>query len=138
MRKYPPVANLIRTTQNDYPIQGTNHVLKKGTSVWIPAFAIQRDAEYFPEPDKFIPERFSSEEVANRNIVTFLPFGEGPRNCIGLRFGMMQARVGLATLLNNFELSICPKTNVPLTFSPSAFILGPEGGLYLNVKNVQI
>lgn len=61
----------------------------------------------------------------------------GPRNCIGLRFGMMQARVGLVTLLNNFEFSTCSQTKIPLVIIPKAFILSPEGGMYLNLKPIK-
>lgn len=70
---------------------GTDIVLEKGTSVFIPAFSLQRDEIYWPDPTKFDPMRFSSE---NKNRKTFaempyLPFGDGPRNCIGLRLGKM-------------------------------------------------
>lgn len=69
-----------------------------------------------------------------RDNVTFLPFGNGPRNCIGLRFGLMQAKVGMVTLLSNFEFSICEKTNVPLKIDNKKTVLSPAGGIWLNIK----
>lgn len=60
----------------------------------------------------------------------------GPRNCIGIRFGMMQTKIGLVTLLRNFEFSICDKTT-PITFIPNSFILSPKGGVYLKVKSIE-
>lgn len=136
LRKYPPVTNLFRLTQNDYKIPGTDLVIEKGMTVWIPAYAIQHDPEYYPEPEKFMPERFTAELVAQREITKWLPFGEGPRNCIGLRFGMMVTRIGLSTLLNSFDLSICANTAIPLKFVPKTFVLTPEGGVYLKFKNL--
>lgn len=64
-------------------------------------------------------------------------FGDGPRNCIGLRFGMMQARIGLVTLIRNFEFTPCSKSIIPLVFSKRSVVLSPEGGLWLNVKKLQ-
>ena len=51
--------------------------------VWIPAYSLQRDPAIYPDPDKFDPERFDEEAIQNRNPSYYLPFGDGPRNCIG-------------------------------------------------------
>lgn len=116
---------------------GTKDIIQKGLSVVIPIFAIQRDAQYYPDPEKFNPDRFDGEEAKERNPMLWLPFGEGPRNCIGLRFGMMQARIGLVTLLNNFEVSLCSKTAIPLVYEPKPLILTPKGGIYLKFKAIK-
>lgn len=136
MRKYPPVANLNRIVTKDYPVPGLDFVLKKGTPIFIPVFAIQHDSEFFPNPDIFDPDRFTSEAIEQRNSITYMPFGDGPRNCIGLRFGMMQARVGLVTLLQNYEFSRCDQTAVPLIISTKEFILTPEGGVHLKMTKI--
>lgn len=70
-------------------------------------------------------------------LFTYSLTGDGPRNCIGLRFGMMQARVGLVTLIQNFEFTPCSKSTIPLVFSKRNLVLSPEGGLWLSVKKVQ-
>lgn len=137
LRKYPPVPVLVRQAQEDYRVPDTDFVIQKGTSVWVPAHAIQHDPEYYPEPDKFMPERFSAEQVAERESIKWLPFGDGPRNCIGSRFGMMQTRICLSTLLDSFEFSVCEQTTVPLKFSPKGFILTAEGGVYLKLKKLK-
>lgn len=67
---------------------------------------------------------------------TFLAFGIGPRLCIGSRFGMLQARVGMAKLLSNFEFSICDKTSVPVQIDKKSAILSPVGGMWLNDKKI--
>lgn len=137
MRKYPPVANLNRLAKDDYKVPDSDFVIEKGISVIIPAFAIHHDEEYYPNPEIFDPDRFSIEGMKTRDALSWLPFGEGPRNCIGLRFGMMQARIGLVCLLNSFEFDVCDKTSIPLVITPSSFILSPDGGLYLKVKPIK-
>lgn len=69
----------------DYKIPGTNATLDAGTVVIIPFRSIQSDSEYFPNPDKYDPERFSKPNILNRHPMAFTPFGEGPRICIGKR-----------------------------------------------------
>ena len=109
-------------------------IIPKGMKVQIPAFAIQRDEQYFPDPKVFNPDRFHPDEMAKRHLCTFLSFGEGPRICIGLRFGMLQSRVGLATVLSKFRISPCPRTAIPLEFSVKSGLLQPKEGLWLKVE----
>lgn len=77
------MTTLMRQCTSNYKIPGTDTVIDKGTYVLIPAYQIHHDHKYFPDPDRFKPERFSNENKAKRNPYTYLPFGEGPRNCIG-------------------------------------------------------
>lgn len=83
MRKYPALPFLNRELSENWKIPGTDKVLKKGTSIIISNLGLQMDPEYFPNPDKFDPERFSDAEKAKRPAIAYLPFGDGPRNCIG-------------------------------------------------------
>lgn len=94
------------------------------------------DPAYYPDPERFDPERFDIEAKKMRNATTWLAFGDGPRNCIGLRFGMMQARIGLIYLLYNFEFSICPKTTIPIGISKKMLLTTPEEA-YLNLKPIK-
>lgn len=72
-----------RVPENDYVFADSNVTLKKGFPVILPLGALQQDPKYFPNPQKFDPERFSEDNKANIVPFTFFPFGEGPRNCIG-------------------------------------------------------
>jgi cytochrome P450 family 6 len=136
LRKYPPIPNSFRRSTKDYKIPDTNLVIPKGTFTVINTFSLHRDSEYYPEPEKFNPERFSDENIKNIVPYTFLPFGEGPRNCLGMRFGLMQAKLGIVKLIKNFKLSICDKSPVPLNFVPAAPFLTPVGGMILRVERV--
>lgn len=83
--QYPSVGYLIRDTKSNYKVPNSNIVIEKGVNIMISVYAIHHDPEYYPDPEKFNPDRFESEEVKKRNPMTWLPFGDGPRNCIGSR-----------------------------------------------------
>lgn len=133
---YPPVDNLIRTANRDYNVPNTNHVIEKGRLLLIPVYGIHRDPDIYSNPDKFDPEHFNEENIAKRHPFTYLPFGEGPRVCIGLRFGMMQTRLGLVSLLRSYKVSHCEKTaKIPEIIS-SAPIKSIKGGVWLKIENI--
>ncbi|XP_055297423.1 cytochrome P450 6A1-like isoform X2 [Sitodiplosis mosellana] len=133
LRRYPPVPFVSRIAKNDYNVPETSNIIEKGTIIVIPTYAIQNDPEYYPDPERFDPDRFAADIARERDTMTWLPFSEGPRNCVGLRFGMMQARTGLAILLNNFEFTLNSKTIEPLSYIPDCFVLNPKGGVHLNL-----
>lgn len=83
MRKYPTFVLLMRKCTKDYKLPNTDIILEKGTAVIIPVQAIQNDPEFYPDPEKFDPNRFDLEDVQSRVDHTYIPFGSGPRICIG-------------------------------------------------------
>jgi len=83
MRLYPPALRIERLCTKDYPIPGTDCVIPKGNLVAIAAEGIHSDPKHYPDPTKFDIERFSTENKAKRNPYSYMPFGIGPRNCIG-------------------------------------------------------
>lgn len=134
LRKYPPTGNLFRQCTKQYKIPGTNVVLDKQSRVFISVHAIHRDPKYYPNPDKFDPERFTPEEKAKRHPMTYMPFGEGPRMCIGSRFGLLEVKLGLATLLKRYRFEVCDRTTIPPKFDPRAFTASLKGGVWLRIK----
>ncbi|XP_062562557.1 cytochrome P450 6a8-like [Armigeres subalbatus] len=136
LRKYPPLESLNRVPISDYTVPGTQHVLPKQTMITIPVYAMHHDPEYYPDPERFDPDRFIPEAVQARHPYTFIPFGEGPRNCIGMRFGVMQTKIGLITLLRNFRFSPSSKTPERLVFEVKSFVLSPKGGNYLKFDKI--
>lgn len=67
----------------EYKIPDTDIIVDEGTRVFIPVQAIHNDPDHYPDPEKFDPERFNDENKGNRHPFLHIPFGEGPRNCIG-------------------------------------------------------
>lgn len=126
LRKYPPLSILTRVSQNDYSVPGSELCIEIGTRVWTPAYAIRHSPDNYPNPEKFDPDRFTPGKVADRKSTLWLPFGDGPRICVGLRLGMMQTRIGLVNLLNNLEFMPSAKTTIPLKLSKADFILAPH------------
>ncbi|XP_061401516.1 probable cytochrome P450 6a21 [Musca vetustissima] len=137
LRLYTVLPVLNRVALEDYVVpQNPKYVIKKGMQIIIPSGAIHRDERYYPKPQEFNPDNFSPEKVAARDSVLFLGFGEGPRNCIGLRFGKMEATIGLALLLQHFKFSVCEKTQIPLTYGKVSYLIGTDKGVYLKVEKV--
>lgn len=85
LRLYGPVPQLIRKSEQDYKLPGSDLTIPANTLTIIPVYAIHHDADIYPEPDKFNPDRMSEEEKHNRHSMAFLAFGNGSRNCIGER-----------------------------------------------------
>jgi len=153
LRKYPPVPTPIRKCTKQYEIPNTNLVIPEGTLILINAFSLQRDPEYFPYPQKFDPERFSQENVKNIKPFTNIPFGknlllynmqkliiifigDGPRNCLGMRFGLMQSKMGIAKMIKNFIIQPAERTQIPLKFNSTSPMLAPEKGMWLKVTKI--
>lgn len=121
----------------DYEIPNSDIVIEKGTNVIISTFSIHRDPNIWPDPEVFNPERFTPEEMQGRHPVAFLGFGDGPRNCIGAKFGQMQSRIGIVSLLKNYRFTPCSKTPKVMEFARTIPILTPKGGLWLKVEPIE-
>ena len=126
LRKYPPVQRLERTATQTYHIPNTEITIEKDNLIYIPVYAIHHSEEYYSSPETFKPERFLPE---NRHLIkpyTYLPFGSGPRNCVGMRFGLLEAKLGLARIIPKYKFVKCANTKVPLEFFPSRLLLAAK------------
>ncbi|KAK4873126.1 hypothetical protein RN001_015155 [Aquatica leii] len=136
LRLYPPAATLLRECSKDYIIPNTNVRIEKGCSVLVPTLGIHRDPDLYPNPDEFDPERFSPENIKNRHACAWIPFGEGPRNCIAYQFGLMEIKIVLATLLNRYQFTINSETQQPLIPSSKTILLLPSNKVWLNFERL--
>uniref|UniRef100_F7B7M2 Thromboxane-A synthase n=1 Tax=Ornithorhynchus anatinus TaxID=9258 RepID=F7B7M2_ORNAN len=120
LRLYPIGPRLERMCKKTLEINGLT--IHKGTCVVIPIAVLQHDPNYWTEPDEFRPERFSKEMREKRDPYTFIPFGVGPRNCIGMRFALLNMKVAIIGLLQNFSLRTCQETQIPLELNSMGFL----------------
>lgn len=93
----------------------------------IPVHCFHHDPEYFPNPDKFDPERFNEENRKNIDPDTYMPFGIGPRNCIGSRFALMEVKAIFYNLLQFFSFEVTEKTKIPFEYEKTIFAMKPDG-----------
>ncbi|CAL1290429.1 unnamed protein product, partial [Larinioides sclopetarius] len=86
LRLYPPALRNERQSFAEYTLGDTGITIPKNMIISIPVFAMHRDPEFFPNSDKFDPDRFTPEKRQKRDPYCYQPFGAGPRNCVGMRF----------------------------------------------------
>nr|XP_034178697.1 cytochrome P450 6a2-like isoform X2 [Osmia lignaria] len=136
LRKYPPGLLLRRKSINNYTFSGTKVSIPKDTAVLIPVYAIHKDPNIYPDPEVYDPERFNEDAVAARHPMAFLPFGDGPRNCIGARFAVYQTKIGLIQMLKNFKVDVCDETLIPYVQHPTSRVFAPIRSIILKISKV--
>jgi cytochrome P450 len=128
MRLYPPAGGVMRQPLHDIELGG--YAIPKGSNVAVSTYAMHRDPALFPDPLRFDPERFSPENEGHIPKYAYLPFGAGPRICIGNSFAMMEARLALLTILQQWKLTLAPNQRVQ---AEQLFTIRPKGGLRMVV-----
>lgn len=136
LRLYPPLTILQRKVVKEYKVPGKDYTLIPGQMLFVPIFSMQRDEKYFPNPYDFNPERFNSSNIDKIKPFSYLPFGEGPRQCIGVRFGMLQTRLGIVTFLRNVRIRECQRTVPVIELSPTSPMLLPKHGIWLKLEKL--
>nr|AZR39423.1 cytochrome P450 [Agasicles hygrophila] len=135
LRKHPPFPVLYRICTKSYQIPDSNITIDKGTHVRFILHAIHNDPELYSEPEAFMPERWNDGSI-DKSKYQFLTFGEGPRMCIGMRLGKIQAKCGLLTIIKNYKVTLSNKTMLPLKYVPFV-VTGVQGGVWLNMEKIQ-
>lgn len=134
MRMFPCSGALHRVCAKKYTFDDLGIAIDAGVKIIIPIQAIQNDQKYFDKPSEFRPERFSNN-AAEFHKYAYLPFGEGPRACIGGRLGEMQSLAGLAAVLQRFTVEPAPSTKrIPKVNPLMNVVQGIIGGLPLRLS----
>ncbi|XP_011150787.1 cytochrome P450 9e2-like [Harpegnathos saltator] len=142
LRKYPPVIFIDRLCAKRYELPPAKPgcksvIIEPDSMTWTPVYALHHDPKYFPNPSKFDPERFSEENKDNIVPYTYVPFGHGPRKCIGNRFALMETKLLIAHLIHRFVFKTTEKTSEPIVFDKKQFALLPEKGFWIALEKRQ-
>jgi cytochrome P450 len=130
MRLYPPAWGIGRQAQEPFEVGG--YRFEKDTYVFICQYITHRDRRYFPDPERFDPNRWNEESARKVPRFAYLPFGAGPRVCIGAAFAAMETSLLLATIAQRFRLTLHPTHRVvPLT----SITLRPKYGILMELHS---
>ncbi|KAF2901777.1 hypothetical protein ILUMI_04406 [Ignelater luminosus] len=137
LRKYPPLMVMTRECTEEAKLvapdnPGQEFKIEKGCHIYIPVLGMHHDPQYYPDPETFDPDRFTENAKHALPKNCFFGFGDGPRTCLGRRFANMQIKLGIISIVRNFEIRVNYKTKVPVEIATDFFLLGARGGLWLN------
>lgn len=142
LRLHPGISPMIKVCSEPIEVSTTSGekvIIEKGTSLLIPVYSIHRDPEHYTDPDKFNPERFDPENGGVKHFRDkglYWSFGDGPRMCLGMKFALLQMKIGISKIVEDFEISVNPKTIEPIELDPKELLLSPTGGVWLNLKEI--
>ncbi|XP_027247311.1 thromboxane-A synthase isoform X4 [Cricetulus griseus] len=130
LRMYPPAFRFTREAAQDCEVLG--QYIPAGAVLEVAVGALHHDPEHWPHPETFDPERFTAEARLQRGPFTYLPFGAGPRSCLGVRLGLMVVKLTLLQVLHKFRFEASSETQVPLQLE-SKSALSPKNGVYIKI-----
>lgn len=128
LRLFPPGFVLDRIAVEDVDVKGVH--IPKGMVITIPVYSVHTDPDYWPDPLKFDPERHTPEARVDRNPFCHMPFGHGPRNCIGMRMSQMEVKMGVAAIVKKFDPVLCEKSIFPPEIS-NHIRFGPKDKMWV-------
>jgi len=126
MRLYPPAWSVARTVVSEFELR--EYKIPAGSNVVMSQWIMHRDPRYFPDPERFDPNRWAPERALKLPRFAYFPFGGGPRQCIGSSFAMMEATLLMATIAQRFRLRAVSED--PVIPVPS-FTLRPRNGILM-------
>lgn len=115
------------------------YFIEKGTSVIVPVYSIHRDPNYYPDPEKFNPDRYNDPNSGIKQLrenSVLMPFGDGPRICLGMRYGNLLVKYFITSILSNFDVSLHEQSIEPFELEPSRLLTVPKNTVYVKFKNL--
>ncbi|XP_004523893.2 probable cytochrome P450 28d1 [Ceratitis capitata] len=142
LRIFPPLPTLFKICTEPSTLtksNGSTLTLQPGDGIYISTYSFHRDPDYFENPEEFWPERFA-EELGGvrkyRDMGVFMPFGDGPRMCPGMKLGLSEAKVAVSELTRNFEISVGANTRNDNKIANDSFLLMIDGDIELEFKRI--
>nr|QTC11273.1 cytochrome P450 3633A1 [Phenacoccus solenopsis] len=136
-RKYPGDSAIFRKCTQDYVIPETSSRIEAGTIVMIPLYAFHRDPKFYPNPEKFDPERFSPDNKSSIPKGAYLGFGEGHRSCLGMKAAIAMMKIAFVKILSKYKLSPNEKTlSTNTSFVKGLIFLRFEETIYINFEKL--
>ena len=133
LRMFPPVAMPTRECTQTCAVTD-DIIIEKGTDVVFPIFTLHRDPTYWPDPDKFDPERFNPNNEQSYPTFAYIPFGEGPRACIGKRMVLLEVKIVLITIFRKLRFIRTADTEVPLDLC-YGISMTPKNGIMVAIAS---
>ncbi|KAK0166843.1 hypothetical protein PV327_004323 [Microctonus hyperodae] len=141
MRLTPTIPYLAKICTKEFKLVGSDGLectVYPGTEIIISTIGLHRDPTFWENPDVFDPERFSDDKRRNYHKFIYLPFGSGPKSCVGMRIAIMQMKAALATLLKNYSIEVDEKTKEPVGIHRlSGFTATPSNEIWLRIKSIK-
>ncbi|XP_037520732.2 cytochrome P450 3A15-like [Rhipicephalus sanguineus] len=135
LRLYPPGLTFVtRQAKDDFAYKGTQ--FKAGTCFMVPLYQIQRDPRFWPEPLQFNPGRFAPENEAELIKEAYMPFGVGPRNCVGKSMAMLKLKLAMAKLLLMYRLELGPSQMDEMEINSRAMVSTPANGPWIIIRHL--
>ncbi|XP_054160905.1 thromboxane-A synthase-like [Oppia nitens] len=131
LRLYPPVATFVQREASETVEIASDRLIPGGSICHVPVWHIHHNPDLWPEPDRFDPQRFAPENRSAIPSIAYLPFGTGPRSCIGLELAAHEARITLSKIIGKFRVETSAETPDRLEFRSTNGILSPKHSIYL-------
>ncbi|KAK9744610.1 Cytochrome P450 [Popillia japonica] len=131
LRLYPILPFITRRTTEDFEIDG--YKVPTGTQAIAHIWGVQTDPEYYPEPMKFDPDRFTPENSKARHPFAYIPFSAGPRNCLGMRFALIELKTVVATIVSRYKITSLEPAETLRIFAH--VFIRPQEGLQVKLES---
>ncbi|KAL6260840.1 hypothetical protein P5V15_008365 [Pogonomyrmex californicus] len=139
LRKVAAGIIIKKRCTEEFELRGSDGLvyrIKPGMEVLLPIQGLHEDPQYWENPEVYDPERFNPERKKNIERFVYLPFGEGPRICVGMRMAQLQIKAGLTIILRKYSMEVSPKTRLPIQLIPGAILPTVKGGLWINFRKL--
>lgn len=131
LRLYSPIHSISRVALEDDTLGG--YAIPAGSTVYVSLHATHRLAEFWPDPERFDPDRFAADQCERRPRFAFIPFAAGPRNCIGGGMAMIELKLAVALLARSHELDLAPGQKIAAAAGTTMY---PRYGMTMRVRRV--